>query len=993
MSCLAATFSGCKSETRPGNNPKTATEQASPTAQPQRKDGNRLALANQYLANGDTDNALKTAKSVLIAKPKNAEALRIVALAHAELGNFQDAALTAETLFDSAEGDRRALTQQLFYWWLRGQDPSRAESLLIRQLKNDPGDHQARRSLAQLLNSQGRRFEGSMHVRKLVRENVATHHELMSLIDLAGPFNLVDFGELAQPAGVSLFQLGEARELLVAKDAPDQAIELAQTLQNAFPNDAATASFVGRLMADRSDTEAFVRWHDQLPPGIETHPEYWFAVATWAKNIQHYDEAVRAYAETLQRDPTNRAALRELSDVLLKLGKDSKVSTVRDTLTVLETIFRTASVADATEALSISQQLQKLARPWESLAWYRYSLQLRAMSGAPVNLNQQQPNQLQLSPAQTQRLAQRAMQIGQWEEQGTQQQIAEARVRLMVGFDPKSYPKPKIVGEAMTLKSDTQRSEIPEAEIRLVDVATEIGLQTSFISDYPLDRPEFFLHQANGGGIAVVDYDLNGLPDMYFAQSGGDPQIENDSAPNQLFRQIDDSRFADVASTAGVDDLGFGQGVCAGDMNQDGLPDLLVANIGQNRFFINQGDGTFRSGQDLVASQRSDWTSSIALGDLDGDALPELIEVNYLDDPSIFSSPCKGKDLACTPQRFHAAIDRIYRCDPSGTFSTSDLAEDLSAKPNYGFGIVIANFDRMNGNDVFVSNDGDLNHYWVSSAKEKTDGYRLIESAIRTGCNVGVNGVAQGSMGIASADFDRNGFLDLIVTNFHNEPVNLYGLTKAGFFNDVSSKLGLDRSSRDVLGFGTQAGDFDNDGWKDLAVLNGHIYDARYADIPFRMQSQLYRGGQDGFALKHQPESDSYWGRKQLGRTLVTTDFNRDGKLDLVANHLDQPVAVLQNETDTGNWLQIELLGVESEREATGALVSVVLGGTTIQEWQIAGDGYMCTNESMIHVGVGSEPNIETIEVRWPSGAVDRIHSVKANQRLHVIEGQGHFRR
>ena len=417
---------------------------------------------------------------------------------------------------------------------------------------------------------------------------------------------------------------------------------------------------------------------------------------------------------------------------------------------------------------------------------------------------------------------------------------------------------------------------------------------------------------------------------------------------------------------------------------------MLVANVGSNVLYINQGDGTFREQSDLIVDDAGQWTSSIAVADLDGDQLPEIVEVNYVDDPLIFQRMCEGKKLDCTPQRFRAACDRIYRSVGDGSFRSWSGAKEIEQLPNYGFGVVIANFDGRDGNDVFISNDGDLNHYWrsVPAADNAPERFQLTESAGIAGCSIGTSGISQACMGIASADFDHNGLIDLAITNFHNEPLNLFLQNESGFFVDDALKYGLVEPAKDMLGFGVQAADFDNDGWSDLAILNGHIYDARYAGIPFRMVSQLMQGGPGGFLLQDAQAGGPYWSREQLARTLALFDWNRDGRMDMVANHLDQPTAILQNESQSENWLQLELAGVESERSAVGARVVVNAGDQQWTLWRIAGDGYMCTNEPVMHIGIGTAKLVDRVEIEWPSGVTQAVTSIKPNRRYLVIEGE-----
>jgi hypothetical protein len=329
------------------------------------------------------------------------------------------------------------------------------------------------------------------------------------------------------------------------------------------------------------------------------------------------------------------------------------------------------------------------------------------------------------------------------------------------------------------------------------------------------------------------------------------------------------------------------------------------------------------------------------------------------------------------------------RCRDDGTFTTwQDVTDAMAAQPNLGFGIVIANFDRRHGNDFFVANDGDLNDYWISTDASAEAGGRfgLVEAGNLTGCSIGRGGISQACMGVASGDFNRDGTLDLHVTNFRNEPVNLFLQTQSGNFSDEVMTYGLFEPSFDVLGFGTQSADFDNDGWLDLAVLNGHVFDDRRKGIPFQMRPQLFLGSQSGFVI-HDDSAGEYFKQETVGRTLAMLDFNHDGRVDLVANHIDTPTALLQNDTEPRNWLQLELIGTVSERDAIGAEVRVQVGRQQWTGWQTGGDGHMCTNEPMIHFGLGPTKTIERITITWPSGQSQLFEDVKPNTRYLSVEG------
>lgn len=366
--------------------------------------------------------------------------------------------------------------------------------------------------------------------------------------------------------------------------------------------------------------------------------------------------------------------------------------------------------------------------------------------------------------------------------------------------------------------------------------------------------------------------------------------------------------------------MGYGQGVAVADLNQDGFADIAVANIGPNILYINNGDGSFN--HRVLPSLVSDggWTSSIACGDLSGDQLPEFVEINYIDDPSALTIACTSKRDICNPSVFRPAADCVWSVATDGAIVPWDGCQEIAAKPNYGFAGVIANFDAKAGNDLFIANDTGINHYWVSQKTSDASEFSLTETAQILGCATGVLGQRQGSMGIASGDFDHNARLDLYVTNFWNQPPDLYLQQNTGLFVNGNTKYGLYESGRQTVAWGTQAADFDRNGWLDLAVLNGHLTDHRHLREPFEMRPQLFRGDREGFqSVEPSGTGNDYWGTATFGRTMAMLDWNVDGKPDLVANHLDVPVALLENRTRVANSVQVELIGVTSERDAIGA--------------------------------------------------------------------------
>jgi predicted Zn-dependent protease len=964
LACIAVLVAGCSSDSTK-DSPSQATDSS-------RSSAINLETAFQLHEAGDKSAALKIIREVLVADPHNKHALAIAIDVHASQGDHCQAAEMAVELSKVDLENAHKLLVRAFDWNLKCGNFVAAESNLISAIDAKPTDPTPRRLLAQILNAQGRRQRASEQVRELLRMRAATHHEVLSLIDQSGPFMLASFEPFASTKKPSLFTLGEARMRYIGfNESPDKILDMLRPLLDSFPTEASLFAFFSRVLADTGRVQQWQELSDRFPADIDQQSEYWRSLGDVLAIQQKHDEAIRAFGEAIRIDPTDRQALRLLVQSLDVLGKLNEAEKPRKALDDLDQIFRLAKDADADQAMSISSKLQDLLRPWEAEAWRIQSAKL----GGWVDVAISESNQ-------------RVATIAAWEQKSQPERIRDAALQKMLGFDIRQWPMPDIQLAKKSTPSNLSPDTTVLKDFRFADIAKSVGIDTTFHSGLDPNSSVFYAHQVNGGGMAAIDYDLDGRCDLYIAQAGGPPNDSNGSKANQLYRLNTDGIYVDVTEATHTGDRGYGQGVCVGDVNQDGFPDIVVANIGQNVIYINQGDGTFVDATDRLLDNGERWTSSIGLADLNGDHLPELIEINYIDDPESFRVRCDADYLPCQPQRFNTALDRIHLANADGTFGAWPQFDSNNRHPKLGFGLVIANFDRQFGNDFFVSNDGDLNHFWASTgaATPGTGPFELVESAGIRGCSVGRGGNSQACMGIAFGDFNRDSTLDLHVTNFHKESVNLFMQSKAGYFSDDAVKFGLYEPSFGVLGFGSQSADFDNDGWPDLAVLNGHVFDARDANIPYRMRPQLFAGSQTGFTLYDSDAAGVYWQTEQLGRTLVMLDWNRDGRIDLLANHLDLPVALLQNQSPIMNWVQFELVGVLSERDAIGAEISVTAGDEVWTHWQIGGDGYMCTNEPIIHFGLGDAAEIDQVVVTWPSGHQQTFRNVAINRRWLVVE-------
>jgi hypothetical protein len=332
-------------------------------------------------------------------------------------------------------------------------------------------------------------------------------------------------------------------------------------------------------------------------------------------------------------------------------------------------------------------------------------------------------------------------------------------------------------------------------------------------------------------------------------------------------------------------------------------------------------------------------------------------------------------------------MDRILINQGDGTFAPG--VADVPFEDGRGLGLVVANFDRKHGNDVYIANDWSANTFLVSQPDPKQPGrFILRDEAGQRGCAVDAEGRPQASMGIACGDIDHDHQLDLFVTNFYDEYNTLYRQKANGNFEVASRRYKLIESSMNILGFGTQFGDFNHDGWLDIVVVNGHVDDFRSEGTAYQMPAQvlIHRGTR--FEWQPAKVSGPYFETSRVGRALATWDFNRDGQLDLVATHIDMPLAVLKNTSTTqGSWLELELIGTRSDRDAVGAYVEVAAGDNRWTAAVTAGDGYECSNEKILHFGLGKTQRIDQVKIQWPNGVTEAVGPFDCGKRIQIIEG------
>ncbi len=523
----------------------------------------------------------------------------------------------------------------------------------------------------------------------------------------------------------------------------------------------------------------------------------------------------------------------------------------------------------------------------------------------------------------------------------------------------------------------------PDSSCRFDDIAQRAGVRFQYDCGA---TSHLFIADTMGGGVALFDFDDDGWLDIYFVNGCALPfDRQSPPRPNKLYRNRGDGTFEDVTERAGVGGRGYGMGCVVGDFDNDGHDDLFVTGLNQTVLYHNRGDGTFAdvTAQAGVASSR--WTTAAAFGDLDGDGDLDLVVVTYVEaDPEDFVE-CRDKSgrlIHCQPERFPAQLDHLFRNNGDGTFSDISRQAGIEVPDGRSLGLAIADLDGDGRLDIFVANDGTANFLFRNRG-----GLRFEEVGLTAGVAYDAMGQPTASMGVVAEDLNGDGRIDLFHTNFINQSSTLRWNLGGCLFTDGTLASNLAAPSRSLTGFGTVALDVDNDGTLDLFVANGHTDDQPWFNTPMAQTPQLYLGRAHGRFELANPVSSPYFARPVVGRGVAAGDLDNDGRVDLLVVHRDVPAAVLHNDTRGGHWLGLRLRGTRSGRSPVGTRVTCQAGGRSRVRWLTSGTSYLSSSDPRLWFGLGSAPKAERLDVRWPSGTVQTWSDVAADRILDIREG------
>ena len=523
--------------------------------------------------------------------------------------------------------------------------------------------------------------------------------------------------------------------------------------------------------------------------------------------------------------------------------------------------------------------------------------------------------------------------------------------------------------------------------IQFVDVTQEAGIHWKHVDGR--SGQKYFM-ETLGSGAAFFDYDADGDPDLYFVNGAPLPGYVSQEIPtNCLYRNNGDGTFTDVTEKAGVGDTGYGHGCAVGDYNNDGQLDLYVTNYGTNRLYRNNGDGTFAEVAESVGVTEPRWSTSCAFADYDRDGNLDLYVVNYIVFDINENPWCglreKGIRAYCEPDNFIAQSDTLYRNNGDGTFTDVTKTAGIYNTTGKGLGVVWADYNNDGAADIYVANDSTENFFYRNNG----DG-TFEEVGFMVGVALSENGAAENGMGTTFGDWNNDGWFDLTVTNYAQQTNTLYHNDADGFFTDATATTKTAQLTYPYLGWATAFIDYDNDGYQDLFVANGHLHE-NLAELgqegTYGQRNLLFRNNSNGTFTEISETLGPGMKLTDVSRGATFADYDLDGDIDIVVTNSNTAPRLLRNDGgNRKNWLQIRLTATNGSTDAIGARVKITTGKLTQTREVRSGDGYLSQQDLTLHFGIGDSEQVDSIEVQWQTGAKQFIGSVPANQVLSLEE-------
>jgi tetratricopeptide (TPR) repeat protein len=922
--------------------------------------------------------ALLSTESILQREPENPDALWISGRSHARLKQYTEAVRDLHLIdLDSAAGiDSRLLIAEILHYHLYLFDE--AEQAYRAVLRQNPVNAAANDGLARLLSVCGRRSEAIPLILRLVQLQQASDL-LMVPARESGAINdeeLLTRAHQAAPDSAGPL-LGLAR-LADLRQQTDEAVTLCQRAVEKSPQSVTAHSELGRYLLQLQPHEKLNDWRRNLPPDAMSSAEIQTLIGFVELRNGHRTKALNLFLSAAKSQPDSRNLCHQISQLLFAAGdSDSaklyvdQMETIRQLYDAQDAVLFSSGQASPESTLELIAAYQRCGRLLEAYGWAQLAVQRFPENAVLRQLSVRLAKETAaLPPALVPESVNPAFVVS----------LNRYEIEDIVRWGPNS-----------TLKHPGTASDLNEpiaTGISFSATSAELGLNFTYVNGGELKQR---MLEFGGGGVGCDDLDGDGYPEIVFSQGGdwyrrGTPDNQSDA----LFRNLQGESFREVSQVASFGSTDFGQGVAIGDIDQDGLPDVVIASIGGAKLWRNLGDGTFQeTGQSVIPrTPEEPWLTSCAIADLNEDSFPDIYLAGYLSGADVFERVCMDSERTsrvCQPTAFMAEMDYLLLNDGVGGFVDSSNLLPASVAEGKGLGVLVFSPGESGSPGIYVANDTTPNSLLIREANNDI----WTDTAFTSGVAVSYQGKPEGSMGIALGDADGDGHSDLVVTNFLNEGSAFYQSLGESAFRDERSESGLEKASAGVLGFGVQFLDANLDGNPEMFVSNGHVDDLERQGKPFKMPAQLFTMRDRLFRVLQSDDLGPYFQRNHLGRAVAKTDWNVDGKPDLVLGNLLEPSLVLTNTSQSsGKSLQLRLISLKSNRGAICASVTCQAGKHRQVQQLTAGDGYQCSNEKLITFGIAGTDFADVISISWPSGEIQQFHNIAVPNRVIVIEGR-----
>lgn len=546
-----------------------------------------------------------------------------------------------------------------------------------------------------------------------------------------------------------------------------------------------------------------------------------------------------------------------------------------------------------------------------------------------------------------------------------------------------------LLASALAGRPGPQASEASKA-------LTESPIRFAFEAiDFKLDSnesPEHHAPETMAGGVAVFDYNNDGKPDIFFTNGADLKTLKKDSPKyyNRLFENDGKGHFTDVTEKAGLKGSGYDTGVAIGDYDNDGYEDIFVAGVHHNTLYHNNGDGTFtdvtaKAGLDKPDAEYGPlWSVGAAWIDVNNDGLLDLIVINYLKWDFDHEPVCNGygHNDYCHPKMYKPTPNQLFLNNGDGTFRDASVEAGFRAHPGKGMGVAVADSELSGRMDLIIPNDKLMNSFYRNKG-----GGKFEEVAFEENVALREDGVYISGMGVDFRDLDNDGYPDIVIVALDGETFPIYKNTGKGSFAEITRESGMTKLSLPMAGYSPNIADFDNDGWKDIFVSRGHVQSLASTNLVIAQPNTVFRnlGGMKFAALTAEAGFTGQLPSRHRGSAVG--DLNGDGKLDVVVNALNAPAEIWLNQSPGANhWIEFKLQGTKSNRDGIGARIKIVTKSGTQYNHMTTSCGYASSSAGSVHFGLGASATVDLVEIRWPSGIVQQLKDVAADQVLGLKE-------